>query len=141
MAVLKSLPVHHFSVVIFTFSGPLGSGPLGQYDSHHFESREGLNPRLGGVRRCRTFHCLSWTGLINKKLNSVMRKPAFCICKNKDADQLCGNHAADQGLGFLYIDSAIPLLSKFELTVQPGLCQTRLETQKTGFLATRLINK
>ena len=23
-----------------------------------------------------------------------MRKPAFCICENKDADQLRGNHAA-----------------------------------------------
>ena len=29
-----------------------------------------------------------------------MRKPAFCICKNKDADQLRGNHAADQRLCF-----------------------------------------
>ena len=25
-----------------------------------------------------------------------MRKPAFCICENKDADQLRGNHEADQ---------------------------------------------
>ena len=25
-----------------------------------------------------------------------MRKPAFCICKNKDADQLRGNREADQ---------------------------------------------
>ena len=23
-----------------------------------------------------------------------MRKQAFCICENKDADQLCGNHEA-----------------------------------------------
>ena len=25
-----------------------------------------------------------------------MRKPAFYICENKDADQLCGNREADQ---------------------------------------------
>ena len=28
-----------------------------------------------------------------------MRKPGFCICENKDADQLRGNHEADQRLG------------------------------------------
>ena len=26
-------------------------------------------------------------------LSRVMRKSAFCICENKDADQLCGNEA------------------------------------------------
>ena len=41
-----------------------------------------------------------------------MRKPAFCISENKDADQLCGNHEADQRLCFRYIDSTIPLLPK-----------------------------
>ena len=75
-----------------------------------------------------------------------MRKPAFCICENKDADQLRGNHEADQRLCFRYIDSTISLLSKYEIsslwpssvTVQPGLCQTWSETPKTGFLITRL---
>ena len=37
-------------------------------------------------------------------LSFVMRKPAFCICENKDADQLCGNHEADQCLCFRYMD-------------------------------------
>ena len=32
-----------------------------------------------------------------------MRKPAFCICENKDADQLRGNREADQRLCFRYI--------------------------------------
>ena len=32
-----------------------------------------------------------------------MRKPAFCICENKDADQLRGNPEADQRLCFRYI--------------------------------------
>ena len=77
-----------------------------------------------------------------------MRKPAFCICENKDADQLRGNREADQRLCFRYIDSTIPLLPKFEISslqpssvdVQPGLCLTWSETQKTGFLTTRLIS-
>ena len=43
-----------------------------------------------------------------------MRKPAFCVCENKDADQLRGNREADQSLCFRYIDSTIPLLPKYE---------------------------
>ena len=75
-----------------------------------------------------------------------MRKPAFCICENKDADQLRGNREADLRLCFRHTDSAIPLLSKSKIsslypasvTVQPGLCRTWSETPKTGFLTTRL---
>ena len=44
-----------------------------------------------------------------------MRKPAFCICENKDAHQLRGNRKADQCLCFRYTDSTIPLVSKFEI--------------------------
>ena len=39
-----------------------------------------------------------------------MRKLVFCICENKDADQLRGNREADQRLCFRYTDSIIPLL-------------------------------
>ena len=46
----------------------------------------------------------------------VMRKPAFCICENKDADQLRGNREADQRLCFRFIDSTIPLLPKSEIS-------------------------
>ena len=61
-----------------------------------------------------------------------MRKPDFCICENKDADQLRGNREADQRLCFCYTDSTIPLLPKSEISsfwpssvvVQPGLCRT-----------------
>ena len=42
-------------------------------------------------------------------MSRVMRKPDFCICENKDADQLRCNSEADQRLCFRYIDSAIPL--------------------------------
>ena len=37
------------------------------------------------------------------------KTPAFCICKNKGADQLHCERAADQRLCFRYIDSKIPL--------------------------------
>ena len=58
-----------------------------------------------------------------------MRKTAFCICENKDADQLRGNREADQHLCFRYTDSTIPLLPKSDISslwpssvaVQPGL--------------------
>ena len=50
-----------------------------------------------------------------------MRKPVFCICENKDADQLRGDREADQRLCFRYTDSAIPLLPKSEISsVQPS---------------------
>ena len=76
-----------------------------------------------------------------------MRKPAFCICENKDADQLRGNREADQRLCFRYTDSKIPLLAKSEISsikassfvVHSGLCETWSETAKSSFLTTRLI--
>ena len=83
---------------------------------------------------------------VQYKMSRVVRKLAFCICENKDADQLRRNREADQRLCFRYMDSTIPLLSESEITslcassvaVQPGLCQTWSETPKTGFLRTRL---
>ena len=50
------------------------------------------------------------------KMSRVVRKPAFCICENKDADQLGGNRKADQRLCFRYIDSTISLLPKYEIS-------------------------
>ena len=75
-----------------------------------------------------------------------MGKPAFCICENKDADQLRGDREADQRLCFRYTDSTIPLLPKSEIpslllsavVVKSSLCRIWLETPKTGFLTTRL---
>ena len=57
-----------------------------------------------------------------------MRKQTFCICENKDADQLRGNREADQRLCFRYTDSTIPLLPKSEIS-----------NQNVGFLMKRLI--
>ena len=45
MAAVKRLPVHRYSVVIFTFSDPLGL-----WDSHLVENCVSLNLGLGGVR-------------------------------------------------------------------------------------------
>ena len=45
-----------------------------------------------------------------------MRKPAFCICENKDADQLRGDRETDQRLCFRYTDSTMPLLLKSEIS-------------------------
>ena len=45
-----------------------------------------------------------------------MRKPVFCICENKDTDQLRGNRETDQRLCFCHLDSTIPLLSKSEIS-------------------------
>ena len=53
---------------------------------------------------------------ISLKMSLVMRKPAFCIYENKDADQLRGNREADQRLCFCYTDSPIPLLPKSEIS-------------------------
>ena len=70
-----------------------------------------------------------------------MRKTDFCICENKDADQLRGNREADRCLCFRYTDSTIPLLPIYEITslqpssvaVQPGLCRTWSKTPEDRF--------
>ena len=57
---------------------------------------------------------LELVALASVNMSLVMRKPAFCICENKDVDQLRGNCEADQRLCFRYTDSIIPLLPKSE---------------------------
>ena len=51
-----------------------------------------------------------------KNMSRVVRKPDFCICENKDADQLRGNREADQRLCFRYKDRTIPLLPKSKIS-------------------------
>ena len=45
----------------------------------------------------------------NHDLSRVVRKPDFCLCENKGADQLRSNCEADQCLCFRYTDSTISL--------------------------------
>ena len=56
------------------------------------------------------------SGLYVNDMSIVMRKSAFGICENKDADQLRRYCAADQRLCFRYTDSTIPLLYKSEIS-------------------------
>ena len=71
----------------------------------------------------------------------VKRKSAFCICENKDADQLRGNREADQRICFRYTDLTISLLPKSvissilpsSLAVQPGLCGTGRKSRRPVF--------
>ena len=84
--------------------------------------------------------------LIN--MSRAMRKPDFCLCENKGADQLRSYCEADQRLCFRFTDSTIRLVLKSEISsfqppsvaAQAGLCETWSETPKTGFLASRLIS-
>ena len=62
-------------------------------------------------------------------MSRVVKKPSFCICENKGADQLYGICTANQRLCFRYIDSTFPKseissLLPSSVAVQPGLCQT-----------------
>ena len=62
------------------------------------------------------FVVINFLVLVQYNLIRVMRKPAFCICENKGADQLRGFREADQHLCFRYTDSTIPLLPKPEIS-------------------------
>ena len=61
-----------------------------------------------------------------------MRKPTFCICENKDADQFRGNREADQRLCFRYIDSTIPLLSNKNITMSSFKSSENLQKKEGG---------
>ena len=85
-------------------------------------------------------------GKITHELSRAVRKPDFCLCENKGADQLCRNCTADQGLCFRYMDNMFPFLLKykissfqpFSVTVQTRLCQSWSKTPKTCFHASGL---
>ena len=53
---------------------------------------------------------------VTNQMSLVMRKSAFFICENKDAEQLRSNCAADQRLCFRYTDNTIPPLLKSEIS-------------------------
>ena len=58
----------------------------------------------------------TWAPPLLNQMSRVMRKPTFCICENKDADQLRSNREADQRLCFRYLDSTIPLLPTYKIS-------------------------
>ena len=49
-------------------------------------------------------------------MSPVMRKPAFCICKNKNADQLGSNREANQRLRFRICKKYILPKSEFQVS-------------------------
>ena len=68
-------------------------------------------------------HCLAkfYFAVIQRTVSKVIIEPrrekiGFCMCENKDADQLRGNREADQRLCFRYTDSSIPLLPTSEIS-------------------------
>ena len=81
---------------------------------------------------------------IEYDMSRRMGKPTICIGKITGADQLRGNHEADQSLCFCCTDSTILLLLKSKIssfylasvTVQSGLCQTWLEPKLLVFSCT-----
>ena len=69
-----------------------------------------------------------------------MRKPDFCLCEIKGADQLrsnCEHNTCDSATP-LPLKSEIFKLLASSLAAQAGLCETWSETPKTGFLMSRL---
>ena len=64
-------------------------------------------------------------------MSLVVRKPAFCICKNKDADQLRGNREADQRLCFRYLDSTF-LIQNFKALTIFCDCTARFVSDQVG---------
>ena len=74
-----------------------------------------------------------------------MRKHALFICKDKSADQLCSNRAADQHVCFDFIDSRkkrkkvlFPKSKSSDFLLSSVVVQPGLETPQTGFFETRL---
>ena len=63
-----------------------------------------------------------------------MRNPASCICKNKDADQLRGNHEADQCLCFAIriVQSRYLLNPKFQASSYLCGCTARFVSDLVG---------
>ena len=69
----------------------------------HYQDR--CRAEVDAILEDRDSDYIEW--LVPYDMSLVMRKPAFCICENKDADQrLC----------FRYTDCTIPLLPKSEIS-------------------------
>ena len=79
--------------------------PVGESQSN-FIWNGGWNDALGFIAD-RLSTLVSMATESSYKMSRIVRKPAFCICENKDADRrLC----------FCYMYSAIPLLPKSEIS-------------------------
>ena len=76
-------------------------------------------------------------------MSRIVRKPDFCLCENKGADQLRCHCEAGQRLCSSYTDSSSSKIRNFRLLscfcdCTGGFVSTWSEPPKTGFLASRL---
>ena len=83
---------------------PLGNPERTHYNTSFVYCRElapGTVSLTGNwVRSDDSKQTSNYITIIYLNLSRIIRKPAFCICENKDADQLRNNCAADQRLCF-----------------------------------------
>ena len=89
-------------------------------------------------RQCAKLAVLNITRQTYEYMSRVMRKPTFCICENKDADQLRGNREADQRLCFRYIVQFLFILNPKFLAIF-CVASDLVENQNVGFPTKRLI--
>ena len=84
-------------------------------------------------------------------MSPVVRNPDFCICENKDTDQLRGNREADQLLCFRYIDTChFQTTMTFEhlfhvnilyrLNEQSNTCRQQVPLSRVGTSIVQLVN-
>ena len=89
---------------------------------------------------------MGWSHGSGYQLSRIIENQIFAFAKTKAQISFAKNCEADQPLCFRYTDSTISLLPKSEVSsflhssvaAQDGLCRTWSETQRTGFLASRL---
>ena len=108
----NSMQVSQFSTDSYVISEDCVKFFLFKQNAHHYELCIFVheNTISYGTLYCFVLSAL-WFNIPVKNLSRVMRKPTFCICKNKGTDQLRSNCKADQHLCFRYTGSTIPLLS------------------------------
>ena len=97
----------------------LGPDSLSEEEANQGKKRWEATAEQGEwIPRVNAGGCRNYLGmsLVSNKMSRIVRKPAFCICENKDTDQLRSNCEADQRLCFRYSDSTIPLLPKSEIS-------------------------
>ena len=85
-------------------------------EAEAFAMREGKRQIAKLQARVSSYYLLPKHFTESTKSEPRYEKTGFCICENKNADQLRSNCTADQRLLFRYIYSVIPLLSKSEIS-------------------------